>query len=141
MKVDFDSGQKQVLDEMLLGLPGVRAARMFGFPGYWAGKKLFACLFGPGVGFKLPPERAQEVLTKTGFSPFTPRGRRMAAWVMLVPKRPADLVRHANLFRESLEYVSGLRTAVRVRPARPGAPPDVPGHSRKPPKAAVKRGR
>jgi hypothetical protein len=111
MKVEFDAGQKRVLDEMLLGLPGVRAAKMFGFPGYWAGEKLFACLFGPGVGFKLPPARAAEALTMQGFRPFTPRGRRMAAWVMFVPKRPADLRRHEALFHESLQYVAGLRHA------------------------------
>jgi len=111
MKVEFDAGQKQVLDKMLLELPGVRPAKMFGFPGYWAGKKLFACLFGPGVGFKLPPARAAAVLKKPGFGPFTPRGRPMAAWVMLEPKRPADLRRHEGLFRESLEYVAGLRFA------------------------------
>jgi len=113
MKIEYDAAQKQVLDEMLLALPGVRAAKMFGFPGYWAGKKLFACLYGPGVGFKLPPDRAQEALKMPGFSPFTPRGRRMAAWVMLIPKRPADLRRHAPLFTESLEYVSGLRVKTR----------------------------
>ena len=109
MKFEFDSGQKRVLDRLLLDLPGVRAAKMFGFPGYWAGDKLFACLFGPGVGFKLPPARAAEVLHRPGFEPFTPRGRKMAAWVMVVPRKPADLRRHEVLFRESLAYVGGLR--------------------------------
>ena len=33
MKVEFDDAQKQVLDEMLLKLPGARAGKMFGFPG------------------------------------------------------------------------------------------------------------
>lgn len=107
MMVEFDCGQKLVLDEMLLGLPGVRAGKMFGFPGCWAGAKLFACRFGPGVGFKLPPPRAAEVLKKPGFSPFTPRGRHMAARVMFEPKRRADLRRCESLFRESLEYVAG----------------------------------
>ena len=116
MKAEFDNEQKQVLDEMLLGLPGVKAGKMFGFPGYWTGGKLFACLFGPGVGFKLPPDRAEAALKKTGFSPFTPRGRRMAAWVQVVPKRPGDLRRVEGLFRESLEYVGGLQSAARKRP-------------------------
>ena len=115
MKAEYDAAQKRVLDEMLLALPGVRAAKMFGFPGYWAGKKLLACLYGPGVGFKLPPDRAQEVLTKPGFSPFTPRGKMMAAWVMFVPKRPAELRSHSGLFRESLGYVSGRKLVGRTR--------------------------
>jgi hypothetical protein len=116
LKAEFDNEQKQVLDEMLLGLPGVQAGKMFGFPGYWTGGKLFACLFGPGVGFKLPPDRAGEALKKPGFSPFTPRGRRMAAWVQVVPKRPADLRQLESLFRESIEYVAGATAATARRP-------------------------
>ena len=98
---------------MLLGLPGAKAGKMFGFPGYWTGGKLFACLYGPGVGFKLPPPLAAEALKKPGFTPFTPRGRQMTAWVMLKPKRPSDLRRFESLFRESLDYVSGLRPVAR----------------------------
>ena len=116
MNVEFDNAQKQVLDEMLLKLPGAKAGKMFGFPGYWTGGKLFACLFGPGVGFKLPPERAAEMLKKPGFAPFTPRGKQMAAWVMFTPKRAGDLRRLAPLFRESLDYVSGLSPAQRKPP-------------------------
>jgi hypothetical protein len=96
------------MDEMLLSLPGAKAGKMFGFPGYWAGGKLFACLYGPGVGFKLPPERAAEALKQPGFMPFTPRGKPMAAWVMVQPKRAGDLRRFESLFRESLDYVFGL---------------------------------
>ena len=109
MKVEFDAAQKQVLDEMLLKLPGAEAGKMFGFPGYWTGGKLFACLYGPGVGFKLPPERAAQALKQPGFVPFTPRGRAMSAWVMVTPKRAADLRRLESLFRESLDFVSVLR--------------------------------
>lgn len=112
MKVEFDGAQRKVLDEVLLKLPGAKAGKMFGFPGYWTGGKLFACLFGPGVGFKLPPARAAEMLKKPEFAPFTPRGKQMAAWVMVTPKRAGDLRRLESLFRESLDYVSGLRPAV-----------------------------
>jgi hypothetical protein len=117
MKVEFDDAQKQVLDEMLLKLPGAKAGKMFGFPGYWTGGKLFACLYGPGVGFKLPPARATEMLNRPGFAPFTPRGRAMAAWVMVTPKRAGDLRRFDSLFRESLDFVSGLGPVAK-KPAR-----------------------
>lgn len=116
MQVEFDDAQKQVLDEMLLKLPGARAGKMFGFPGYWTGGKLFACLFGSGVGFKLPPSVATETLKKPGFAPFTPRGKQMAAWVMFTPKRAEDLRRLAPLFRESLDYVSGFQPMAKKSP-------------------------
>jgi hypothetical protein len=117
MKVEFDDAQKQVLDEMLLKLPGTQAGKMFGFPGYWTGGKLFACLYGPGVGFKLPPERAAQALREPGFVPFTPRGRAMSAWVMVKPKRATDLRRLYSLLRESLDFVSGLRPVAK-KPSR-----------------------
>ena len=118
MKVEFDDAQKQVLDEMLLKLPGAEAGKMFGFPGYWTGGKLFACLYGPGVGFKLSPERAARALKEPGFVPFTPRGKQMTAWVMVKPKRAADLRRLEPLFRESLDFVSGLRPVAKKPPRR-----------------------
>ncbi|HTW90953.1 MAG TPA: hypothetical protein VMH22_04525 [bacterium] len=116
MKVEFDEGQKQVMDEMLLRLPGARPGKMFGFPGYWTRGKLFACLYGPGVGFKLPPSVAAQTLEKPGFAPFTPRGKQMAAWVMYTPKRPGDLRRLETLLRESLDYVSGLHPVAKKPP-------------------------
>ena len=42
-----------VLDGLLLAHPQVRAGRMFGYPAYYAGKKLCACLYEGGVGFSL----------------------------------------------------------------------------------------
>ncbi len=98
---------------MLLSLPGAKAGKMFGFPGYWTGGMLFACLFGPGVGFKLPSERAAEALKQPGFVPFKPRGKQMAAWVMVQPKRAGDLRRFESLFRESLDFVAELRPVAR----------------------------
>jgi len=118
VRAEFDDAQKQVLDEMLLRLPGAKAGKMFGFPGYWTGGKLFACLYGPGVGFKLPPERAAQALKEPGFVPFAPRGRAMSAWVMVTPKRAADLRKLEPLFRESLDFVSGLRPVTKKPPRR-----------------------
>jgi hypothetical protein len=67
-KVEFDDAQKLVLDEMLLNLPGAKAGKMFGLPGYWTGGKLFACLFGPGVGLKLPPARQVAQSERSGYN-------------------------------------------------------------------------
>jgi hypothetical protein len=107
--VEFKEGHKHLLDKLLPDLPRARAGKMFGFPGYYAGPKLFACLFGTGVALKLPPARVTELLKKPGFSPFLPRGRQMTGWLMFEPRKPADLRNLPALFRESLEYVAGLR--------------------------------
>jgi hypothetical protein len=43
---------KAVLDDFLLTLPGVHAGKMFGYPAYYVNKKLFACVYGEGVGVR-----------------------------------------------------------------------------------------
>jgi len=50
----FSTQHKNVLDDMLLGKPHVRAGKMFGYPAYYAGRKLCICLYEQGVGVKLP---------------------------------------------------------------------------------------
>ncbi|NMB82774.1 MAG: TfoX/Sxy family protein, partial [Ignavibacteria bacterium] len=51
-----------VLDDLLLAHPLVRAGKMFGYPAYYAGKKLCACLYEEGVGLKLPAASAERLL-------------------------------------------------------------------------------
>jgi hypothetical protein len=52
----FNPEHKAVLDELLLGYDEVSSGKMFGFPGYYVGKKLCICLYEQGVGIKLPEE-------------------------------------------------------------------------------------
>jgi len=43
-KVTFNQKHKEVLDEILLQIPGVDAGRMFGYLAYYVNKKMFACI-------------------------------------------------------------------------------------------------
>jgi len=56
---------------------------MFGYPACYASKKLCACLYEGGVGFKLPAASAERLLREDPHVvPFQPFGRsRMRAWV------------------------------------------------------------
>jgi hypothetical protein len=118
MKVEYTAGHKQVLDKMLLGLPGVRAGKMFGFPGYYVGPKLFACVYGQGVALKLPQSRAEELIGSRGIEPFFPLGRRMKEWVMIKRKRSGGLRQLEKLFHESVDYVAGTPSTKRRRPTK-----------------------
>ncbi len=118
MKVEYNDRHKRVLDGLLLGLPGVRAGRMFGFPGYYADGKLFACVYGPGVALKLPPGRAEKLVGRPGIGPFAPLGRKMKAWVMIERRRSGDLRRLERLFVESAAYVTGARVSGRRWPGK-----------------------
>ena len=55
---NFNSEHKAVLDDLVLSHPNVQPGKMFGFPAYYAGKKLCICLYEQGVGVKLPEQSA-----------------------------------------------------------------------------------
>ena len=105
MKPKWNEAVRPVVDELLLPLPGVRPGKMFGYPAYYTGRRMFACLYGPGVALKLPPADVDRLLGRTGITRFEPLGRKMGGWVMIVRKRPGDLRRLRKLFRASFEYV------------------------------------
>jgi hypothetical protein len=105
---DFNSQHKAVLDDMLLGRPGVRPGKMFGFPAYYADGKLCICLYGQGVGVKLPEQRAAKLLqTDPNVVPFQPMGRRkMREWVQINLGRSEDYRDYGAVFDESIRFVS-----------------------------------
>lgn len=108
-KVSYNPDHKQVLDDILLGIPGVTAGSMFGFPAYFVGKKLFACVSGDGVGVKVATPLAEELVTRLDVIPFQPYGKpRMKNWVQVNRSRSEDYAGDAPVFRASVAYVSHL---------------------------------
>lgn len=108
-KVPYTPDHKEVLDRILLDIPGVTAGKMFGFPAYFIGKKLFACVYGVGVGVKLATELAEELLTRHDVIPFQPYGKpRMKNWVQINRSHSEDYADDASVFRTSVDYVSQL---------------------------------
>lgn len=74
--VNFNPEHKAVLDGLLLGHPLVRPGKMFGFPTYYAGRKLCICLCEAGVGIKLPEQSAPRLLqTDPNAIAFQPMGK------------------------------------------------------------------
>jgi hypothetical protein len=108
---NFNPEHKAVLDDVLLGLPHVRAGKMFGFPAYYAGKKLCICLYEGGVGLKLPEQSAAKLLeTDSNTLPFRPLGKpKMREWVQINLTRSEDYRQYAATFDESIRYVLSLQ--------------------------------
>ena len=106
---NFNSGHKAVLDDLLLGNPLVRSGKMFGFPAYYAGKKLCICLYEQGVGVKLPEQSATRLLeTDQNVIPFQPLGRpKMREWIQINLSRSEDYRQYRSIFDESIRYVLG----------------------------------
>ena len=106
---NFNPGHKAVLDDLLLGHPLVRPGKMFGFPAYYAGKKLCICLYEQGVGLKLPEPSAAKLLeTDPNCVPFQPLGRpRMREWIQINLSRAEEYRRYEPVFEESIRHVMG----------------------------------
>jgi hypothetical protein len=104
---NYNSDHKMVLDEILLHQPLVRAGKMFGYPAYYAGKKLCICLYEEGVGVKLPQASAARLLEEDpNVIPFQPLGRpRMREWVQINLDRSQDYQKYKPIFEESIQYL------------------------------------
>jgi hypothetical protein len=113
---DFNPEHKVVLDDLLLTHDLLRAGQMFGYPAYYAGKKLCICLYENGVGLKLPAASAQKLLDEDpNVTSFQPLGRpRMREWVQINLDNSADYRRYLPVFEESIRYLlsqQGLASA------------------------------
>lgn len=105
--VTFNRKHKEVLDALLLPVPGVVAGTMFGYPAYYINKKLFACIYGEGVGIKVPEKVAGSLVGREGIVRFQPMGRKpMKEWIQINRKRSEDYRMDQEILKISIEYVS-----------------------------------
>ena len=108
-KTKYNEKHKQILDKMLLKNPEVKLGKMFGFPAYYVGGKLFACIYENGVGLKVPELRANELREQSHIEYFQPLGRKkMREWVQINRKNSEDYVKDKEILFEALEYVAGI---------------------------------
>ena len=106
-----------VIGELLDGHPAVTPGTMFGLPGFYTGGKLFACLYGDGLGVKLPPERVAALLGTPGCDSFAPTGRApMRAWVLIGRPTAEAYADDLPLLLESVEYVADEAASGAGRP-------------------------
>lgn len=95
----------EAVARLLADVPGVKPGRMFGFPAFFVGKKLFACVFGDGVALKLPPPTLTRVLEQPGASRFEPYGRKMREWAHLTHRSAEEFAQDEELLLEAAQYV------------------------------------
>ncbi|MDQ4131042.1 MAG: hypothetical protein M3133_08655 [Actinomycetota bacterium] len=93
---------RAVLADMLDGRPDTRPGRMFGFPAFYAAGKLVACVYGSGVGLRVPSEEAAR-LRGVPTPAFEPYGRRMRAWTFLEPAAAEELRGEAAVLEAAIE--------------------------------------
>lgn len=111
-----ESGHKAILDSLLLNMPSVAEGKMFGYAAYYVNGKLFACIYGEGVGVKVPEEVANNLLSEKHVVPFQPLGKpKMREWIQINRARSADYRKDINIFRTSVEFVSQIEPTKRKK--------------------------
>lgn len=104
-KTSFNAAHKKILDTLLLSIPGVTVGMMFGYPAYYVDGKMFACLYGEGVGIKVPEDVANALLGRNEVVPFQPMGRsRMREWVQINRPVSADYRLDREAFQRAVEF-------------------------------------
>jgi hypothetical protein len=110
-RIYFNPEHKKTLDDLLLPISIVRGGKMFGFPAYYVGKKLFASIYEDGVGLKLPAEQVSALLDGKTYIPFQPLGKHvMREWVQICHQDSAQYQADMDLFTVSIEFVAKNQT-------------------------------
>jgi hypothetical protein len=93
--------------ERLLGSrPEVTQGKMFGFPAFYTAGRLFACVYGDGIGLKLPQDLVRRLEGKPWITPFQPYGKpKMKEWIQIQHERADTFTRDSNLFLASIRFV------------------------------------
>jgi hypothetical protein len=98
----FNPEHEKVLHDMLGGVPGAKASKMFGYPAYKVNGKLAVGLFDTGIVAKVGPTRAKELIGQSGIELFEPmEGRAWKDWVLLTGNFEAN----RPIFEEAVQYV------------------------------------
>ena len=85
----------------------VREGRMFGYPAFFIGRRMFACVYGDGVGIKVPAELAVSLLERIGTEPFRPHGKStMREWVQINHARSKDYQADLCVLLASIRFVA-----------------------------------
>ncbi|MCA9881794.1 MAG: MmcQ/YjbR family DNA-binding protein [Anaerolineae bacterium] len=107
MDTTYRKEVKEQLDDVLLGMPGVKDGKAFGYPAFKVGRKIFCFVGGEGISIKLPEERVNELVgSQDGMSVFSPEeGTVWKAWLEIDLPDAEDYGKHVALYQESIKFV------------------------------------
>jgi len=107
-----ESGRKELIDALLLKLPGVSARKINGLDAYFVSDKMFACISGRGIGLRLPAATATELqFSRDNVVPFQPGGVTSSReWIQIDRADAADYEKDLELFQTSLQFVKTSRS-------------------------------
>lgn len=92
---------------LLAPYPEVREGRMFGYPAFFVGKRMFACLYGEGLGLKLPAGNVALLLGRPGVVPFRPHGKpAMREWIQINHAQPESYQQDMPIILTAIQFVT-----------------------------------
>ena len=116
----FSEANHAELRALLSVYPEVREGRMFGHPAWFVGRRMFACVYGDGVGLKLPEAEAAALLKRATVVRFQPYGKApMREWIQVNRARPADYRRDRATLETAIRHAGATPKAPRKRKANP----------------------
>lgn len=103
--------KKAILDKYFSGNESVRPGQMFGYPAYYVGRTMFACLYEGNMGLKIPEEEADKARLKEKITDFRPKGRpKMREWIQFSLHTEKELALHEDLIDIALQYAKARTT-------------------------------
>jgi hypothetical protein len=97
---------KEVMDDLLLVIPGIATGKGFGHIVYKVNGKIFCFVGDEQIILKLPQKRVKAVIADLPEAkPFEANGV-WKEWVAIVHDDPEAYRQHEDLYHESLEFVS-----------------------------------
>lgn len=104
---NYNANHKAILDQIILGHPGVTPGKMFGYPAYYAAGKLCICLYEQGVGIKLPEATVKKLLASDANAvPFQPMGKpKMREWVQINLADSDSYQTYKKVFEASIRFL------------------------------------
>lgn len=101
----YSEAHQRALRALLEKHSVVHEGRMFGHPAWFVGRRMFACVYGDGVGIKVPSVVAAELLTRSDIVPFQPYGKaRMREWVQINRQCSEDYYLDLEIFEAAIRY-------------------------------------
>jgi hypothetical protein len=109
---DIPSSRKELIDALLLKLPGVSARKINGLDAYFVNDRMFACISGQGIGLRLSVAAATELqFSRDNVVPFQPSGLASSReWIQIDRAEAAEYEKDLQLFQDSLEFVKAARS-------------------------------
>ena len=106
--------KKNILDDFISDYDDTRMGKMFGYPAYYVGRSMFACLYEGKVGLKLPESEANEARGRNEISEFQPYGKpKMREWIQFDFDSEGKLCQYKHLIDAAIEYAKARNSKKR----------------------------